>query len=128
MHALVISAIRLKYPGFAANASASDIAHLTDEQINEVKGLILDRLNIIKPAVRADAEAEIDQFIDWWKVLAAKPKKLLFKGPLYRSKEEKNNYLMSYYGQQGARDTEKPTLSSMREVESASNMFYYVED
>ena len=26
MHALVISAIRLKYPGFAANASASDIA------------------------------------------------------------------------------------------------------
>jgi hypothetical protein len=35
---------------------------------------------------------------------------------------------MSYYGQQGARDTEKPTLSSMREVESASNMFYYVEE
>ena len=128
MHALVISAIRLKYPGFAANASASDIARLTDEQITEVKALILDRLNIIKPAVRADAESEIDQFIDWWKVLAAKPKRLLFKGPLYRSKEEKNNYLMSYYGQQGARDTEKPTLSSMREVESASNMFYYVEE
>lgn len=128
MHALVISAIRLRYPGFAANASASDIAHLTDEQLAEVKSLILDRLNVIKPAVREDAEAEIDQFIDWWKVLAAKPKRLLFKGPLYRSKEEKNNYLMSYYGQQGARDTEKPTLSSMREVESASNMFYYVED
>lgn len=128
MHALVISAIRLKYPGFAANASASDIARLTDEQTTEVKALILDRLNIIKPAVRSDAESEIDQFIDWWKVLAAKPKRLLFKGPLYRSKEEKNNYLMSYYGQQGARDTEKPTLSSMREVESASNMFYYVEE
>jgi hypothetical protein len=89
MHALVISAIRLKYPGFAANANASDIAMLTDEQITEVKSLILDRLNIIKPAVRADAESEIDQFIDWWKVLAAKPKRLLFKGPLYRSKEER---------------------------------------
>lgn len=128
MHALVISAIRLKYPEFAANASASDIARLTEEQIQEVKALILDRLNIIKPDVRADAEIEIDQFIDSWKVLAAKPKRLLFKGPLYRSREEKNNYLMSYYGQQGARETEKPTLSSMREVESASNMFYYVEE
>lgn len=128
MHALVISAIRLKYPNFAANASASDISRLSEEQIGEVKALILNRLNIIKPIAKADAEAEIDQFIDQWKVLAAKPKRLLFKGPLYRSKEEKNNYLMSYYGQQGARDTEKPTLSSMREVESASNMFYYVEE
>ncbi len=127
IHALVISAIRLKYPSFAANAKASNIAQLTAQQISEVKTLILDRLNIIKPTARADAETEIDQFIDWWKVLAAKPKQLLFKGPLYRSKDEKNNYLMSYYGQQGARETEKPTLSSMREVESASNMFYYME-
>ncbi len=125
LHALIISAIRLKYPCFAANDSASTISQLTDEQLSEVKALILNRLNIIKPAAKADAEAEIDQFIDWWKVLAAKPKRLLFKGPLYRSKDEKSNYLMSYYGQQGAKETEKPTLSSMREVENASNMFYY---
>lgn len=130
MHALVISTIRLKYPGFANNASASDINQMTDEQIGEIKSLILDRLNIIKPSARADADDEIDRFIDWWKVLAAKPKRLLFKGPLpqYRSKEDPNNYLMSYYGQQGAKDNEKPTLSSMREVESPSNMFYYVEE
>lgn len=125
LHALIISAIRLKYPCFAANDSASAISQLTDEQLGEVKLLVLDRLNVIKPTVKADAEAEIDQFVDWWKVLAAKPKRLLFKGPLYRSKEEKSNYLMSYYGQQSTRETEKPTLSSMREVESASNMFYY---
>ncbi len=128
LHALIISAIRLKYPDFAANKSASDIAQLSDDQIKEVKELVLNRLNIIKPAARSDADTEIDQFIDWWKVLAAKPKQLLYKGPLYRSKKETSNYLMSYYGQLGARDTEKPTLSSMREVESASNMFYYVED
>ena len=128
LHALIISAIRLKYPDFAANKSASDIAQLSENQIKEVKELVLNRLNIIKPAARSDAETEIDQFIDWWKVLAAKPKQLLYKGPLYRSKKETSNYLMSYYGQLGARETEKPTLSSMREVESASNMFYYVED
>lgn len=128
MHALIISAIRLKYPNFAPNISASNIASLSGEQLKEIKALILDRLNIIKPAARVDAENEIDQFIDWWKVLAAKPKRLLYKGPLYRAKEEKNNYLMSYYGQQGAKESEKPTLSSMREVESSSNMFYYVEE
>ena len=128
LHALVISAIRLKYPDFAENAAAGSIAALSPQQIQEIKELILERLNIIKPAARADAESEIDQFIDWWKVLAAQPKPLLYKGPLYRSANESKNYLMSYYGQLGAKDTEKQTLSSMREVESAANMFYFVEE
>ena len=128
LHALVISAIRLKFPGFAENAAAGSIANLSDAQIQIIKQLILDRLNIIKPTARADAEMEIDQFLDWWKVLAAQPKPLLYKGPLYRSANETKNYLMSYYGQQGSKDTEKQTLSSMREVESAANMFYFVED
>lgn len=128
LHALVISAIRLKFPDFAENAAAGSIASLSDAQIREIKQLILERLNIIKPAAKADAELEIDQFLDWWKVLAAQPKQLLYKGPLYRSANETKNYLMSYYGQQGSKDTEKQTLSSMREVESAANMFYFVED
>lgn len=128
LHAIVVAAIRLKFPGFAANASASNIADLSDIQLNEVKKLIIDRLNIIKPAARAEAEEEIDQFIDRWKELAGKPTQLLYKGPLRRGKEEKVNYLLSYYGQLGAKPTEKPTLSSMREVESSSNMYYYVEE
>ena len=128
LHALIISAIRLKFPEFAENAEAGRIADLSDAQLKEVKELILDRLNIIKPSARVDAENEIDQFIDWWKVLANQSKKLLYKGPLYRSKNETSNYLMSYYGQQGAKDTEKQTLTSMREVESSSNMFYFQED
>ena len=128
LHALVISAIRLKYPDFADNTAAASISALSSKQIQEIKELILNRLNIIKPAARLDAETEIDQFIDWWKVLAAQPKPLLYKGPLYRSTNETKNYLMSYYGQSGAKDTEKQTLSSMREVESAANMYYFTED
>ena len=38
---------------------------------------------------------------------------------------DKYNRLMNYYGQ-SCKDTEKATLSSMREVETA-NMFYYTE-
>lgn len=128
LHALIISAIRLKYPDFAENADAGAIASLSAEQIHEIKQLILERLRIIKPTAQADAEMEIDQFIDWWKVLASQPKPLLYKGPLYRSANETKNYLMSYYGQLGAKDTEKQTLNSMREVESSANMFYFVED
>lgn len=127
MHALIISAIRLKYPEMASNAEASAIGNLTDTQMREIKALILERLNIIKPSVRADAEDEIEQFIDWWKLLAAQPKPLRYKGPLYRSKNQAYNVLMGYYGGD-CRDTEKPTLTSMREVENVSNMFYYMEE
>ena len=123
LHAVIISAIRLKYPGMANNAGAGLIASLTDAQINEIKAIILERLNIIKPAVRMEAEAEIDQFIDWWKLLAAQNKPLRY----YVYKTDRYNRLMNYYGEKCI-ETEKATLSSMREVESASNMYYYLED
>ena len=127
LHALVISAIRLKYPEMAPNDAAANISALSPEQLRELKKIILDRLGIIKPSVREEAEGEIDQFIDAWKRLAADSRPLKYKGPLYRSKDQKFNVLMGYYGGYCA-DTEKPTLTSMREVESAANMFYYEGD
>ena len=96
---------------------------MTDAELKEVKDVILDRLNIIKPAVRADAENEIDQFIDWWKVLTHDQKKLFY----YVKGTEKNNRLMNFYSE-NCTDIEKATLSSMREVENAANMYYYTED
>lgn len=122
LHALVISAIRLKYPDFAGNDAAANIGNLTDEQLREVKNVILDRLNIIKPSVRTDAESEIDQFIDWWKMLTHDQKSLRY----YVYGTDKYNRLMNYYSE-NCTDTEKATLSSMREVENAANMYYYTE-
>lgn len=123
LHALVISAIRLRYPNFAANDTAANIGVLSDEQLTEVKNVILDRLNIIKPVVRADAENEIDQFIDWWKMLANNPKSLHY----YVYGTDRYNRLMNFYSENCA-DSEKATLNSMREVENAANMYYYTED
>lgn len=122
LHALVISAIRLKYPDFAGNDAAANIDDLTNEQLLEVKSVILDRLNIIKPLVRSDAESEIDQFIDWWKMLTHDQKSLRY----YVYRTDKYNRLMNYYSE-NCTDTEKATLSSMREVENAANMYYYTE-
>ena len=123
LHALVISAIRLHYPEFASNDGAAAIDKLTDEQLNEVKALIMNRLNIIKPSAKADAEHEIDDFISNWKLLATQSKELRYY--VYTTKTY--NRLMNTYGEV-CTDLEKPTLRSMRDVESAANMFYYTED
>lgn len=123
LHALVISAIRLHYPEFANNDGAAAINQLTDDQLDKVKNLILDRLNIIKPSAKTDAEHEIDEFISNWKLLATQSKELRYY--VYTTKTY--NRLMNTYGEV-CTDLEKPTLRSMRDVESAANMFYYTED
>lgn len=122
LHALIISAIRLRYPAFAGNDGAAAIAQLSDEQLSEVKALILERLNIVKPSAKADAELEIDDFVNTWKLLASQPKGLRY----YVYKTDRYNRLMNTYGEV-CTDSEKPTLRSMREVESAANMYYYTE-
>lgn len=95
MHALVISAIRLNFPNMANNPDAAAIGSLTKEQLDSVKSLIIDRLNIIKPSARADAEEEIDRFIDWWKLQAAQTKPLRY----YVVGTERYNRLMNPYDQ-----------------------------
>lgn len=123
MHALIISAVRLTYPQLALNAGAGNISLLTDSQVAGIKSMILNRLNIIKPSARADAEDEIDQFIDKWKLLASQSKQLRY----YVLNTEKYNRLMNYYGE-NCSDIEKATLNSMREVENSANMYYFTED
>ena len=122
LHALVISAIRLLYPEMANNEDAAAIGSLKPEQINAVKEMILDRIKIVKPSAREDAGDEIDQFIDWWKLQAtsAQGRPLRY----YVVGTEKYSRLMNGYEQPHI-ENEKPTLRSMRDVESAANMYYY---
>ena len=115
--------MRLKYPQMGVNSGAKSILELTDSEIENVIELIEDRLAIVNPAARTDTRLEIEQFIDKWKKLAKEKKDLRY----YVVDTEKNNRLMNYYGEPTAKD-EKPTLNSMREVESASNLYYYWEE
>lgn len=123
IHALIISAIRLKFSNMANNSDAADIELLTNEQLDSVKKMIIDRLNIIKPSARVDAEEEIDRFIDWWKLQAGQKKPLHY----YVVHTKEYNRLMNSYDQPH-NEKEKATLRSMREVESTANMFYYLEE
>lgn len=122
LHALVISAIRLLYPQMANNEDARAIVSLSQKQIDAVKEMILNRINIVKPSARADANEEIDQFIGWWKRKAAEPMPLF-----YRADPKRYNILINPYDKPHD-DRYKPTLQSMREVESAANMYYYTEE
>lgn len=120
LHALVISAVRLLYPEMAENKSAAAINSMSPDQIDAVKTLILDRIEIVKPSARADTSKEIDQFIDWWKLQAAQSKPLYY----YVTNTRKYRRLMNGYEQQHI-ESEKPTLRSMRDVESTAKMYYY---
>lgn len=122
LHALVISAIRLLYPEMANNENARAIGTLSPEQIDAVKEMILNRIKIVKPSARADAGDEIDEFIGWWKRKAAESIPLF-----YRADPKKYNILINPYDKPHE-DNYKPTLQSMREVESAANMYYFTED
>ena len=123
LHALIIAAVRLSFPEMAENAAANNIESLTDDQITAVKKIIIDRLDIVKPSARMDAENEIDDFIDWWKGRAGEDKPVRY----YVVKKDKYNSLMSPYDKPHG-ESSRPTLQSMREVESASQMYYYTED
>lgn len=123
LHAIVISAIRLLYPKMAVNKDAAAIKSLSQEQIDAVKEMILDRIKIVKPSAKADASEEINQFIDWWKLQTTQAKPLYY----YVPRTKKYNSLMNGY-EQPHTENEKPTLRSMRDVESAANMYYYTEE
>ena len=123
LHALIISAIRLRFPEMATNKAAANIGSLTDAQLDEVKKIILDRVAVIKPDAKKDTETEINTFINNWKMFANLPKPLRY----YLLNTDKYNRLMNSYGE-NCTDIEKATLRSMREVESAVNMYYYTED
>ena len=106
----------------ANNEDAAAIGSLTPEQINAVKEMILDRIKIVKPSARKDAGEEIDQFIGWWKLQAASAQARPLR--YYVVGTEKYSRLMNGYEQPHI-ENEKPTLRSMRDVESAANMYYY---
>ncbi len=125
LHALVVAAVRLKFPQFAENLSANDIASMTADQKKIVIDTILDRLAIVNPKARDDTASEIEIFLGDWKTQAALPKPLTYY--IGDRHLERYNRLLNFYSEDCS-VTEKATLNSMREVESSATLFYFVED
>lgn len=120
LHALVVSLLRLQVEAMADNGGASSINDISDEQIKEIKDKILERVQITAPSSYVDTEKEIDEFINTWKSIARDDKLYYFVPAVADDKKRLLTYYGEYYG-----DKEKPTLSSMRDVEQSSTVFYW---
>lgn len=120
LHALVVSLFRLKIKEMAENSGAANINTISDADIKYVKELILERVKVTAPSSFRDTEKEIDEFINTWKRIAE-------SGNLYYfvpSVKDGKKRLLVYFGE-FCGDQEKQTLSSMRDVEQSSTVFYW---
>lgn len=120
LHALVVSLLRLQVETMADNGGASNINDISDEQIKDIKDKILERVKITAPSSYVDTEKEMDEFINTWKNIAKDEKLYYFVPTIADYKKRLLTYYGEYYG-----DKEKPTLSSMRDVEQSSTVFYW---
>ena len=125
LHAIVVALLRLQNEEIAQNTMAGEIQNISNEILEKVKQVILDRVKVVAHKAYHDVELEIDSFIDEWKNLSAEDKKLTYftndKGL------ERYNRLLNYYHSY-CTSKEKPTLNSMREVERASTIYYFNEE
>lgn len=120
LHAIIVSLLRLRNVDMAPNKGAGNIDTIDDMIINEAKQIILDRVKNVEILNLTDTEKEIDIFLDDWKRLNEEEKNLFY----YVVNTDKCNRLLNYYDKY-INDKEKPTLNSMREVETASALYYY---
>lgn len=125
LHSLIIAAIRLLYTNSNNKKNdAKQINLLTEEEIKFVKKIIFDRVNTIKPVSINDVEEEITKFINEWKHVAQKQDEFQYRS-IGNIKGIRSLFVIN---DQEIKRNEKYVLPSMREVESASNMYYYEEE
>ena len=111
------------YPNFSENDGAAKINQLTNDELQEIEKVILERLMIVNPSAQRETKQEIERFVEQWKQRARIDKDLKY----YVFDTSKYGRLMQYYGQP-TQLNEQPVLNSMREVEASASMYYWEED
>lgn len=121
LHALFIALARLTIADLAENEGANNISTINPVEIDAIITKISKRVSKVSPKLQPDVVRELQQFVDDWKMIQR-----LSGGKLYYflAETKMNTRLMNSYGDISTAK-EKPTLNSMREVESASTLFYY---
>jgi len=121
LHALFIALARLTIPELAENEGADNISDVNPVEIDAIISKISKRVAKVSPKLQSDVVRELQQFIDDWKMLQKVSAEKLY---YFVIETTKYNRLMNYYGEI-CTTNEKPTLNSMREVETASTLVYY---
>jgi hypothetical protein len=122
LHAVIVALLRLRNKEMAANKCASNIEDISENIIEEIKKIILERVSTVQMQNRKDTENDFEIFIDDWKRLNQEEKKLFY----YVYTTDKYNRLLNFYDRYVS-DKEKATLSAMRDVENTASLYYYEE-
>jgi hypothetical protein len=121
LHALFVALVRLTISRLAENEFANNISTVDSSEIDAIIDKIAKRVAKVSPKLQTDVVTELQQFVDDWKMLQKVSTNKLF---YFVADTTRNSRLMNYYGEVSS-GKEKPTLNSMREVETASTLFYY---
>ncbi|MDW7662648.1 MAG: DISARM system helicase DrmA [Bacillota bacterium] len=120
LHAVIVALLRLRSSELASNEGANIINEVPEAVIEDAIKTVLLKVATVTPKAYDEVLDEAKLFIEEWKRLSAEEKKLFY----YIWDDDRFNRLLNYYGK-NCTPKEKATLSSMREVEAASALYYY---
>lgn len=119
MHSIIISLARQLIEEMNSNEGAALVSKYS-EQINEFKDIILKRAEDIAPEKKAEVEKELDRIIEKWESISSG------LGYVKNEKKNINKELLVNIEEEATKSTGFKTLNSMRNVDTASNI--YVKD
>lgn len=118
LHAILIALVRLTIPELRDNGSAADIAQHLDK-LAPVRQAILRRVQEIEPTEMTSTALQLEQIVRQWVEKAANQKDLV-----YVDFSHPDLALLGNIGSPNdASDDSFPTLWSLRDVDSASNLY-----
>lgn len=124
LHAIAVALLRLNYPELATNNSAKNIKNI---DLSDIRKTIEERVKIIEKKNVDDTSSELNHFFDSWLRDSELKKDLVYYFSTYNRqtcKKNKNKYnrLLRRYSEKELRKEEKPTLDSMRGIETPSGL------
>jgi hypothetical protein len=126
LHAITVALLRLNNPELATNKSAKNIKYM---DLSNIRKIIEDRTLIVEKKNVDDTLSELNQFLDSWikdSELQTDLEYYFFASNKQAMRNARNkNRLLRRYWEKELRKTEKPTLDSMREIETTSGLKLY---
>jgi len=126
LHAVLIALARLLKESWAKNDAASrfDPVHPVAQGIVQQ---LCRRVDEVDPSSRADVEDQVNTLIDWWMQMSSRHKSDLRYQPNPFQKSATTPVLI-HPAEEDRPGGSRPTLNSLREVESQSQLFVRWED
>ncbi|MBB3907326.1 DISARM system helicase DrmA [Anoxybacteroides rupiense] len=126
LHSIAVALLRLNNPELATNDSAKNIKYM---DLSNLRKIIKERTFIVETKNVYDTLSELNQFLDSWIKDSELQTALEYHFSTSNKQSIRNaiskNRLLRRYSERELRKAEKPTLDSMREIETTSSLKLY---